>query len=271
MKFAVIMTCHNREGMTIECLRGLYECKLHRGKTFDVWLNDDGCTDGTAAKVSLLFPSVNVIMGSGHDYWCGGMRRAWGAASKYFDYDGYVWLNDDTFLNEDAFQVMFEDADRYERGIVVGSIVGHDGKTATYGGEDENGFIVPDGTWRRLRQMNGNAVWIPRSAFRRLGNFEPYLTHALGDCDYSRSAVRAGIPVWLTPRCIGLCDRHPTADAWKRSDVPLLKRIRSLYSPLGGCEPLVLFRYCLKHDGIIVALKLFVGNHLRVFFPRRWQ
>ena len=106
MKFAVIMTCHNREGMTIECLRGLYECKLHRGKTFDVWLNDDGCTDGTAAKVSLLFPSVNVIMGSGHDYWCGGMRRAWGAASKYFDYDGYVWLNDDTFLNEFRIQIL---------------------------------------------------------------------------------------------------------------------------------------------------------------------
>ena len=271
MKIAVLMTCHDRVGTTIECLHRLYDCELPRGATFDVWLNDDGSTDGTGAKVSLVFPSVNVIKGSGHDYWCGGMRRAWGVASRHFDYDGYLWLNDDTLLTKEALRVILDDADRRERGIVVGSISGHDGKTATYGGEDEKGFVVPDGTWHRLRQMNGNAVWIPRAVFHRLGNFAQYLTHALGDCDYSRSAVRAGIPVWLTPRYIGICDRHPRADAWKRPDVPLLRRFRSLYSPLGGNEPLVLFRYCLKHDGVLVALKLFVGNHLRVLFPGRWQ
>ena len=155
MKFAVLITCFNRADKTLECLRHLYSSSLPDDCAFDVWLNDDGCTDGTGTRVKTEFPAVNVIKGSGHDYWCGGMRRAWNAASEVCDYDGYLWLNDDTMLNKDAIRIILGRDDGMS--ILVGAVCNKQEK-ATYGGEDENGFVVPDGTWHRRRQMNGNVV-----------------------------------------------------------------------------------------------------------------
>lgn len=276
MKMAVLITCHNRVATTIKCLRHLFAVRLSDSWSFDVWLNDDGSSDGTGEWVKKEFPLVSVVQGSGHDYWCGGMRRAWDAASRHFDYDGYLWLNDDTMLNSNAFEVMFNRAEQEERVdcerpaendcILVGAVCGKDGK-ATYGGEDENGFVVPDGTWRRLRQMNGNAVWVPREVFGRLGNFSEYLTHSFGDSDYSRRAVKEGVGVLLTPRFVATCDRNKNRIPWKDPNTPFLERLRNLHSPLGYSEPSVLFRYCLRHDGIGTAIKCVAGAYFRVLFP----
>lgn len=267
MRFAVLMTCHNRVSITRSCLRRLFASKLPRGFAFDVWLNDDGCMDGTGEYVKAEFPTVNTIKGSGCDYWCGGMRRVWNAASRHFDYDGYLWLNDDTMLNDDALEIIFERNDG--ESILVGAVCGKDGE-ATYGGEDGDGFVIPDGTWRTILQMNGNVVWVPKRVFAQLGNFPKYLTHSLGDCDYSRRAVEHDICVCLSPCFVGTCEANDRIPTWKNPTAPFAKRLRNLYSPAGGCEPLVLFRYCLKHDGWLTAIKLLIANHIRTFFPKLW-
>lgn len=269
MKFAVLMTCFNRVETTLDCLRHLFAAKLPQDTAFDVWLNDDGCTDGTAGRVAMEFPSVKMIKGSGRDYWCGGMRRAWNAAAKYFDYDAYLWLNDDTMLNEDALDVLLSSPTTND-GILVGAVCGRDG-TATYGGEKVDGFYPPDGTWASIVQMNGNIVLVPRSVFRRLGNLPDYMTHSLGDSYYSRLAVKMGIPVLLSPAFIGVCEKNEKTPAWKREDVPLAKRLKSLYFPLGGSEPKVVFRYRAKMFGVTEAAKVVFSNHLRAVFPGLWR
>ena len=269
MRFAVLMTCHNRASTTMECLRRLFAASLPVDVTFDVWLNDDGCTDHTADSVKREYPQVYIVRGGGSDYWCGGMRRAWGNAARSRDYDGYLWLNDDTMLSSEALMVIFN-KETCGDSILVGAVCSKDG-TATYGGEDANGFVIPDGTWRRLLQMNGNVVWVPRKVFEALGNFPLYLTHALGDCDYSRRAVEQGIEVWLTPTFIGICEKNAFIPAWKNPLAPITKRLKSLYSPRGGSEPLVLFQYCLRHDGLVSAIKLLITNHIRAFFPKLWR
>ena len=271
MKIAVLMTCYNRVEKTLECLQYLYTAKLPQGVSFDVWLNDDGCTDGTGEKVAMEFSAVNIVKGSGRDYWCGGMRRVWNEASEHFDYDGYLWLNDDTMLNEDVFEIFFgAESVRYRNSILVGAICSKDGKT-TYGGEKQDGFYPPDGTWAAIVQMNGNVVWIPRSVYKQIGNFPDYLTHTLGDSYYSRTAVKCGIPVLLSPIFIGRCERNVSMPAWKREDVPFLARLKNLYSPLGGSEPGVVFRYRAEMFGIWVAMRVVITNHLRAFFPRFWR
>ena len=290
MKFAVLMTCFNRVETTLECLRHLFAARLPGGASFDVWLNDDGCTDGTGERVEKEFPAVKIIKGSGHDYWCGGMRRAWDAAAKHFDYDAYLWLNDDTMLNEDAFEVLLvpltsqlqdqhfcltqsppsTQSNFNNDYILVGAVCGRDGK-ATYGGEKADGFYPPDGTWASIVQMNGNIVLVPRSVFRRLGNLPDYMTHSLGDSYYSRLAVKMGIPVLLSPAFIGVCEKNEKTPAWKREDVPLAKRLKSLYSPLGGSEPKVVFRYRAKMFGVTEAAKVVFSNHLRAVFPGLWR
>ena len=265
MKFAVLMTCHNRVETTLECLAHLSAAA--KGHDYDVYLNDDGSTDGTGARVAAAYPEVKVVHGSGSDYWCGGMRRVWSvAASSGVDYDGYLWLNDDTFLFPDGLRMLFSAADR-AHAILVGAICSRDGKTATYGGEDAHGFLPPNGRWQALRQMNGNVVWVPRAVFARLGNLDRRWTHAMGDVDYSRTAVERGIPVLLSPRFIGSCERNGRPTPWRNPRVPLLARLKNLYSPLGYGEPYNMFRYCRRHDGLGKAVKIWLSLHWRALFP----
>jgi GT2 family glycosyltransferase len=106
--------------------------------------------------------------------------------------------------------------------------------------------------------------------FKVLGNFPSYLTHALGDCDYSRRAVSHGISVYLSPRFVGVCEKNMRVPAWKNPRASMVKRFQSLYSPTGGSEPLVLFRYCLRHDGLPTAVKLLITNHIRAIYPKFW-
>lgn len=270
MKVAVLLTCHNRCDTTLKCLRHLFACQLPKDIAFDVWLNDDGCQDGTADAVLQSYPQVNVIKGSGADYWCGGMRRAWQAAvDSGVAYDGYLWLNDDTMLFENALELMLSGS---KDAIVTGAICDGTQTRMTYGGSYARGDMIPiNGTYRLVEKVHGNCVWIPEPVYEKMGNFQPYLTHALGDVDYSRRALRAGIKLFLTPKYVGACDSNQSRPAWMREDVPLSMRLRNLYSPLGYCEPFIYFRFCLYHDGLFVALKSIILQHIRVFFPSLWR
>ena len=277
LRFAVLMTCHNRVATTLECLRRLFAARRPEGVLFDVWLNDDGSTDGTGEKCRAFFAARNtagwrgeahIVQGSGNDYWCGGMRRAWAAASVHADYDGYLWLNDDTWLLPDAFEVLFGGGGHSDS-ILVGAISSRDGRETTYGGEANHRLAVPDGSWQMLDQMNGNVVWIPRAVFSRLGNLDRHWTHAMGDGDYSRTARERGISVLLSPSFVATCERTARPTAWRDGNVPLFKRLKSLYSPLGYGEPQNMFRYCLRHDGLRVALRIWLSCHWQVLFPKK--
>lgn len=271
MRVAILVTCYNRRQITMECFRRLFACRNEGGHILDVWLNDDGCTDGTATAVSLEYPDVRVIQGSGADYWCGGMRRVWEAAvNSGIRYDGFIWLNDDTWLYPDALSILLDDC-RSVDSILVGAICSRDGIRATYGGENSHGFCIPNGSWQSLVQMNGNFVWVPYAVYEKIGILDRHWTHAMGDGDYSRTANEKGIKVLLTPTYVGSCDKNEKPPAWMREDVPFVHRVRNLYSPLGYSEPMKLLRYCLRHDGLFIAIKLLISQHIRVCFPCLWK
>ena len=48
---------------------------------------------------------MRLLRGDGSLFWAGGMRLALGEALKG-DYDYYVWLNDDTMLDPNAFKTL---------------------------------------------------------------------------------------------------------------------------------------------------------------------
>ena len=101
MKYwAVLLTVFNRKDKTLQCLSQLFDQLPVEDIQIDVFLTDDGCTDGTAEAVENLFPSVHILEGSGDLFWNRGMLMAWKAAADARDYDAYLWLNDDTFLYE---------------------------------------------------------------------------------------------------------------------------------------------------------------------------
>ena len=143
-RIAVLMTCYNRVKTTLECLHKLYINKLPEGFSLDIWLVDDASPDRTGDKVKAEYPQVNVIRGSGKLFWCKGMRLAWEKAASAYDYDGYLWLNDDVMLFSDGLSSLFKDMitifqSGQECGVVVGTCVERKGGALTYGCYGENG------------------------------------------------------------------------------------------------------------------------------------
>lgn len=281
MHIAVLITCFNRKTLTVECIQRLISLVRQGNVVLDVWVNDDGSTDGTSEAILALTTHcdtisdrgfhIHLIRGSGHDYWCGGMRRAWQTAiDSGIKYDGYLLLNDDTMLESDAIAVL---TGRHNQGgIVVGAIRDPETGVVTYSGRDADGMLmIPNGEYQPCVMMNANAVFVSRKAFEVLGNFPDYFTHSLGDYDYARRAVENGIPVWVTPKYVGTCENKKPKAIWTDPAQPLCRRLKDLYSPLSGVQPRIFFRYNWYHDGLWQAMRLWMSQHLRVFFPRLWR
>ena len=56
-RIAVVMTCYNRKDTTIACLDALMEQDIMDDIHLQVYLVDDGCTDGTGEAVRNRYPS----------------------------------------------------------------------------------------------------------------------------------------------------------------------------------------------------------------------
>ena len=109
ISIASLTTVHNRKDTTIHCLKCLFDQKgCHNDFSFDVYLTDDGCTDGTAKAVTNLVNGaipLHIIQGDGSLFWAGGMRRCWKEALKrHKEWDYYLLLNDDVELQDCMFE-----------------------------------------------------------------------------------------------------------------------------------------------------------------------
>ena len=157
------MTVHDRREKTLRCLELLHAQKV----PVDVYLTDDGCTDGTPDAVRARFPGVHVIPGDGSLFWCRGMRRAWEAALGG-NYDVFLWLNDDTYLFPDAMKVLQETAGRHPGCIVVGMTCSAQTGAFTYGGRLARRMEHVMGE-RPLDTFDGNIVWVPATVSQQIG------------------------------------------------------------------------------------------------------
>jgi GT2 family glycosyltransferase len=263
------MTCFNQKEKTLKSL----ECLFDQDVDIDVYIVNDGCTDGTHEAVVQKFPQVNIIRGNGNLYWNRGMRLAWETASNAKDYDFYLWLNSDTYLYQNDLTELFSvyHAVGGADVLVCASLQSPGSKEASYGGLGKNGLLAPDGTYRECLTMNGNCVLIPQSVFKKIGNLDRVFHHAIGDFDYGFRARKAGAKIYLTPCFVGACEKNPTLPKWCLKETPLPERIRVLYSPLGYAVPHHYFIYEKRHWGLFVAVKHFVSIHLRLIFPGLWK
>ena len=62
---AVLLTVFNRKDKTLQSLERLYKLLPLDNIQVDVYLTDDGCTDGTPKAVTEYFPQVNIIHAKG--------------------------------------------------------------------------------------------------------------------------------------------------------------------------------------------------------------
>jgi GT2 family glycosyltransferase len=237
-RVAAVLAAYNRRDLTLACLRSLRAQQVP-GVALDAFTLDDASSDGTAAAIAEEFPDVTVLHGNGKLYWNGGMRRAFGAAMAG-DYDYYLWMNDDTALDDGALAVLL-DTERqlrvrgHEAVIVAGSTRHPDTGELTYGGvvrpyrwrPMRSELVEPGDTPRPCETMNGNATLISRAVVRRVGNIDPAFVQQMGDFDYGLRARAAGCSVWIAPGMVGACASHPER---RPGEQPLGGELRQLWS-----------------------------------------
>ena len=269
---AVLLTVHNRKDKTLACLSALFKQQSIENYKLDVFLVDDGCTDGTAISVTTQFPSVIIIKGNGQLYWNRGMYLAWTTARKHKDYDYYLWLNDDTLLNELAIKTLLETVGVYDnKSIIVGTTCATNSNQVTYGGRSIKGELIePTNVPQVCNYFNGNIVLIPKAVYDKVGVNDPVFHHALGDFDYGLRANKLGFKSYVAPKMLGTCDTHESLATWCNPRKKFKYRWKAFRSPLGN-NPEEFFVYEWRHNGLIMALLHYFTNHLRVFSPSLWN
>lgn len=250
-RVAAILTCYNRKEKTLACLRSLFDVLPQA----EVYLTDDGCSDGTSTAIRTLFPDkVQIIQGTGNCFWSRGMYMAWREAVKA-EADFYLWLNDDVELYPSFWlelQTSYQCVGK--NSVISGLIENFDRTQILYGGSDcRKRLITASERPQEVTFMNGNVVLIPRCVVERVGIIDPIYHHDLGDVDYGLRVREAGGHVYTTSRPVaaGYANHYCRVRKWGSS---ICQRFKKLNSPLGS--PLRLnFYFRKKHFGLIHAIK----------------
>lgn len=249
---AVLLTVFNRKEKTLRCLDAI-QMAAHQGLipfSFKIFLTDDASTDGTFEAITAReykFP-IKLLKGTGQLFWNGGMIHSWKSAlADKEDFDGYLWLNDDTEILPNFWKDL-QKGDAYckekygSSQILVGSTTDLEGKRFTYGGFDfgnpitlKDIFVVPDGVhYRECQCAHGNLTYIPQEVVDKMGIFTDKYVHSGGDHDYTYRAYKAGVKIVVLPQYVGKCDNDHAEDGFaKFMTMSLKERIDYLKSPLG--------------------------------------
>lgn len=277
---AVLITCFNRVEKTITCLESLYKAKLPKDFQFDVFLVDDGSTDGTTKAVKEKFPAVIVIKGTGKLFWAGGMRLAWKNAlnNKYF---GYLLLNDDTILYKDVFIELLNlhmhcRKELNNEGIYVGTTQDPISNDYTYGAyrltnklSGKSIKIKPETYKIQFGDFsNANILFISKKVVDTIGILSDKFTHKLADYDYTLKATKKGFPLLVGSSYCGTCEIDHGND-WLPSTTSFKERVKYLKDPkfLAYTEYLFYIRYHFPLYFPISYIKLWI----KTLFPIIWD
>lgn len=265
---AILLTVFNRKDVTLAGLKRLSEITTSSNKYhFDIYMTDDGCTDGTTEAVLDLYSDIRIINGDGSLYWSGGMRAAWEFALHCYDYDYYIWYNDDALLFDDAFVSLFEPLAVYGDKVVVSGAFCSEQGEASYGGRDFHGKILtPNNSLQDIYLLNGNLVLIPRCVYQECGNISKIYKHGEGDWDYGMRCRNKNIPVVLTKQYVGITNRHDNIlPKYCQKKFSFIERIQDLYGPkVSILSKSYLFA---KLFGFAYSIKFFFNAHKELLFP----
>jgi GT2 family glycosyltransferase len=115
-RVAVVIPVYNRRDTTLLGLKSLLSVKTS-GIKLQIFVVDDGSTDGTSEAIQLQFPEVIVIQGTGDLHYAAGTN--WGIeAALNWAPDYIVTMNDDAVIHEDIFHRMISTAEQNPRSII---------------------------------------------------------------------------------------------------------------------------------------------------------
>lgn len=291
MDIAVLLTCHNRREKTVKCLRSLKDALIAYNTTakeiisIEIFLTDDGCTDGTSDAVSSVYPEENILhilRGDGNLFWAGGMRLCWREAMKHHaEWGYYLLLNDDVELMPNVFSELFK-SELYavehagKEGIVSGitcsKAIPH---KMTYGGDVWINRIMatskrlkPNGQPQLCDITNANILLVPQIIVDKIGIFYEKYRHGQADYDYSFMARKMGYPVILTAEFCGFCEKdHLDKDTIAKKIIAMSLKERKEYfsNPIHSNRDYL--RFIRRISPIRVPI-VWIGRFLNLYCPK---
>lgn len=290
MNVAVLITCFNRREKTCACLSKLFSAmndfnvRNNQTLSLEIFLVDDGCTDGTADAVLSRFPdsNIHILKGNGSLFWAGGMRLAWSVAYKqHAKWDFYLLLNDDTNIFPNTFSRLFETHEYCIENYKIGGVytaatcLEGDNNICTYGGSVwRNRFkgiyerLSPIGKPQLCDLANANILMVSSNVVDTIGMLSDDYQHGLADFDYSIRARKNNIPVLLTSDYCGACENdHLSKDerANKIIEMSLSERKKYFSSPIHSNKDYMRFIYNTSPSRLPIV---WFGRFLNLYFPR---
>jgi GT2 family glycosyltransferase len=244
-RVAVLIASHNRRDLTLASLNSLFRQRSVEDVEIEVFLADDGCTDGTGEAVRSRFPDVHVLKADGTLYWNGGTRLAFATAMRE-GFDAYILFNDDTILYKDVLERAICLA-RERLAFGMPTIIAGSTRSPLTGKQSFGGILKKThGLALKLEMieahpsrsipcetMNGNFALIPSEVAKVVGNLEESFHHQFGDLDYGLRAKQAGFDVVVMPGYIGDCFSNEFSETWRDSNICFAARLCHLRSPKG--------------------------------------
>ncbi len=271
-KTAILITTYNRRLITLKCIESLKKNSKF-DSSFDIYIADSNSKDKTLQEIKRLNPEIKVFNVGDNFFWSQGMNLAWKKARETYEYDFYLWLNDDTNLNIKSLEIIFEDYRVAPNKSILVGVTSDVNGNITYGGRNstEGEIISPNGTIQRVNYINGNFVLIPKNVFNQLGYIDKRYSHALGDIDYGLRAKNKDVNIFISSKIIGNCSRNKirsyesiikTLDNEKNLFKRMVKLNRSLVLPFKEY-----YYFNKKHFGLVKTIKFIFGYLLLILSP----
>lgn len=282
-KFAVLYTCFNRKEKTLAALTKLHEAYDYSNFDWEmeVYLTDDGSTDGTSNAVAATFPNVKILKGSGTLYWAGGMRNSWEEAYKN-KYNAYLLLNDDTNVYKTLFE-QIEAAETFceenfkQKGVYVGATWDPIKNKMSYSGSIITNWFL--GKFKKLAPDtkvplschlgNANIMWVPDEVVSKIGTLSKGYVHGMADYDYTLQATKKKIPTLIMPDFAGECHNDHKDSYAKFVKLSFSERLKMLYSPIGLDFKSHMY-FMKKHFPIRLPI-FFIMGYVKILFPNFYR
>ena len=272
MRILVLMTCHSRRNLTLQCILSAEKSASLAGCTLFWSVTDDGSTDDTSQVVKDNCQSFLLDQKGGDLYWTRGMKNSWNNALKIdLRWDFVLWLNDDVELAEHAIGTLLSDFSDSQVDIVAGHCSDTSQELSTsYGGFKLRGRrptsylrTSPEGILEPIDTFNGNVVLMRVAVAQQvsLGDF----SHMYGDIDFGLKAKSLAFGLFGSSKYVGICRRNSAEFPWLNSDLNLRSRLTIFFGPK-GLVFLDHLKFHRTHCGYILGSCLTLVSYVRALF-----